>query len=212
MTKNKDRNDKPARSGESVDRRAFLKGAATGVTALAVTPAARAQDPSAYQASYTAPSYQQLQRDTGLLAPPTVERSVVRPGSDLMVQVLRDMGIEFVASNNGSSFEGIQESIANYGTPPNHMPEYITALHEESSVDMANGYGKAEGKPMAAMLHGTIGIQHAAMAIYQAFYSVTPLVLIVGRDDGFIQAHTANDMTDMIRSFPKWDTHPATLP
>jgi len=49
-------------------------------------------------------------------------------------------------------------------------PEWITALHEESSVTMAHGYGKAEGKPMVAVLHGTIGIQHAAMAIYQAYH------------------------------------------
>jgi thiamine pyrophosphate-dependent acetolactate synthase large subunit-like protein len=91
------------------------------------------------------------------------------------------------------------------------MPEFITALHEETSVDMANGYGKAEGRPMAALLHGTIGIQHASMAIYQAFYSGTPLLLIAGRDDGFIQAHTANDMAAMIRSFTKWDAQPTTL-
>jgi acetolactate synthase-1/2/3 large subunit len=195
-----------------VNRRGFLKGAATGAAALAVTPAAEAQTTSAYAASYTAPSYQQVQRDAGLvLAPPTPDRAVVRPGSDLMVQVLKDMGVEFVASNNGSSFEGIQESIANYGSPPNTMPEFITCLHEETSVDMANGYGKAEGKPMAAMLHGTIGIQHASMAIYQAFYSGTPMILIVGRDDGFIQAHTANDMAAMIRSYTKWDAQPTTL-
>ena len=135
-----DRSDDPLDpSVAKVDRRGFLKGAATGAAALAVSSGAEAQNPSAYKASYSAPSYQQLQRDTGLLAPPTADRSVVRPGSDLMVQALKDMGIEFVASNNGSSFEGIQESIANYGSPPNHMPEYITALHEESSVDMANG-------------------------------------------------------------------------
>ena len=54
-----------------VNRRGFLKGAATGAAALAVTPAAEAQTPSAFAASYTAPSYQQMQRDTGLLTPPT---------------------------------------------------------------------------------------------------------------------------------------------
>ncbi|MDR0779824.1 MAG: hypothetical protein LBF16_03890 [Pseudomonadales bacterium] len=193
-------------------RRHFLKSAAGGAAALAVTPASQAQQPSAFAAAYTAPSYQQIQRDTALLAPPAATRNVFRPGSDLMVQVLKDMGIEFVAANNGSSFEGLQESVINYGAPPNHNPEYITALHEESSVDMANGYGKAEGKPMAVMLHGTIGIQHASMAIYQAFYSGTPMILIVGRDDEFIQAHTANDMAAMCRSFTKWDAQPKTLP
>ena len=128
-----------------------------------------------------------------------------------MVQTLKELGIEFVASNPGSSFEGLQESIVNYGSPPNFMPEFITALHEETAVDMANGYAKAEGKPMCALLHGTIGLQHSAMAIYQAYYAGTPLLLIAGRDDGFIQAHTANDMAAIVRSFTKWDAQPATL-
>ena len=128
-----------------------------------------------------------------------------------MVQTLKELGIEFVAANPGSSFEGLQESIVNYGSPPNSMPEFITALHEESAVDMANGYAKAEGQPMCALLHGTIGLQHSAMAIYQAYYAGTPLLLIAGRDDGFIQAHTANDMAAIVRSFTKWDAQPTTL-
>lgn len=204
--------DKTENSPTRTDRRSFLKGAATGAAALAVNPAANAQSPSSYRATLAAPTYQQIERDTGMITPPAPDRTVLRPGSDLMVQALKDMGIEFVASNNGSSFEGIQESIANYGTPPNVNPEFITCLHEETSVDMANGYGKAEGKPMCAMLHGTIGIQHAAMAIYQAFYSGTPMLMIAGRDDGFIQAHTANDMAAMVRPFTKWDAQPKTLP
>jgi thiamine pyrophosphate-dependent acetolactate synthase large subunit-like protein len=138
--------------------------------------------------------------------------SVDKPGSDLMVDALRALGIEYVASNPGSSFEGLQESIVNYGDPPNELPEFITALHEESAVDMANGYAKAEGRPMAVLLHGTLGLQHASMAIYQAYWSGTPLVMIAGRDDGFIQAHTANDMAAMVRSFVKWDAQPANLP
>ena len=136
----------------------------------------------------------------------------MRPGSDLMVQVLKDLGIEWVAANPGSSFEGIQESIINYGNPPNVKPEFITALHEESSVTMAHGYGKATGKPMCALLHGTIGIQHAAMSIYQAYYDRAPALLIAGRDLGFIAAHSANDMAGMVRSYTKWDATPKTLP
>ena len=36
--------------------------------------------------------------------------------------------------------------------------------------------------------------------------------MLVGRDDGFIQAHTANDMAAMVRSFTKWDAQPESLP
>lgn len=138
-------------------------------------------------------------------------RAVVRPGSDLMVQVLRDIGIEYIAANPGSSFEGIHESLVNYSDHPNHTPELITCLHEESAVDMAHGYGKAEGKPMAVALHGTVGLLHGGMAIYQAFNDQTPILMIVGRDDHFIQAHTANDMAGISRAFTKWDAHPKTL-
>jgi len=159
-----------------------------------------------------APSAQQLARDGGNARPSAVPGPVVRkPGSDLMVDTLKELRIEYVAANPGSSFEGLQESLVNYGDPPNTMPEFITALHEESSVDMAHGYGKAEGRPMCALLHGTLGIQHASMAIYQAYYSGTPILLLAGRDDHFIQAHTANDMAAMVRSFTKWDAQPTSL-
>jgi len=204
-----------------VNRRGFLKGAATaaaGAAAIAThVPETDAQTqpagPERSNASAPPPSAAQLERDAGAVRPPTGgnTRAAVRPGSDLMVQVLRDLGIEYVAANPGSSFEGIQESIINYGDPPNMMPEFITALHEESAVTMTHGYGKATGKPMCALLHGTIGIQHAAMSIYQAYYDRTPALLIAGRDLGFIAAHSANDMAGMVRSYTKWDATPKTL-
>ena len=79
----------------------------------------------------------QLDRDVGSSKPPVdIERAAQRPGSDLMIQILKDLEIEFVAANPASSFEGLQESIINYGAQPNTMPELITALHEESAVDM----------------------------------------------------------------------------
>jgi acetolactate synthase I/II/III large subunit len=209
----------------SVNRRGFLKGAATaaaGAAAIAspVGPVgAQAQNPAdgagrtGGPGAAPAPSPAQVERDAGNARPPAAgnARASVRPGSDLMVQVLRDLGVEWVAANPGSSFEGLQESIINYGEPPNVKPEFITALHEESSVTMAHGYGKATGKPMCALLHGTIGIQHAAMSIYQAYYDRTPALLIAGRDLGFIAAHSADDMAGMVRSFTKWDTTPKTL-
>ena len=208
----------------AVNRRGFLKGAATaaaGAAAMATplpsgeaAPAQQTGAPAAAAAQVPAPSPVQLERDAGAARPPATtgnSRAAVRPGSDLMVQVLRDIGIEYVAANPGSSFEGLQESIINYGHPPNVKPEFITALHEESAVTMAHGYGKATGKPMCALLHGTIGVQHAAMSIYQAYYDKTPALLIAGRDLGFIAAHSANDMAGMVRSYTKWDAQPKTL-
>jgi thiamine pyrophosphate-dependent acetolactate synthase large subunit-like protein len=201
----------------SVDRRGFFKNAAAGAAALATTgPIAKAQregtgtSPAAAGGA-PAPTPQQLARDAGNVRPPANVRAITRAGSDLMVQALRDLGIEYAAANPGSTFEGIQESIINYGNPPNQTPEFITALHEESAVAMAHGYGKAEGKPMLALLHGTIGIQHASMAIYNAYYDRAPVLMIAGNDRGDIPSHTAADMAAMVRSFTKWDAQPKTL-
>ena len=201
----------------SVGRRSFLKNAAGGAAALATTtPSAKAQAPSsetdrAPGAGAPAPTQAQLERDAGNIRPPVAGRTITRPGSDLMVQTLRELSVEYVAANPGSSFEGLQESFINYGNPPNRMPEFITALHEESAVSMAHGYAKAEGKPMLALLHGTIGIQHAAMSIYQAYYDRVPVLMIAGNDPDFIPAHTAHDMAGMVRSYTKWDAEPKTL-
>jgi acetolactate synthase-1/2/3 large subunit len=212
---------KSKKTDSPVTRRGFLKGAATAaagaaaLTNVPVTSAGAGQGSSAALDSAPPPSPGQVERDAGNVRPPVAlrpgERAVVRPGSDLMVQVLRDLGIEYIAGNPGSSFEGLQESIINYGNPANRMPEFITALHEESAVTMAHGYGKATARPMCALLHGTIGVQHAAMSIYQAYYDRTPALLLAGRDLGFIAAHSANDMAGMVRSFTKWDAQPRTL-
>ena len=211
----------------SVNRRGFLKGAAAGAAAGATaivaklpTTEAAAQAAATGQAQGArgqtpgapAPTAEQIARDAGNVRPPTTVRAVSRPGSDLMVQVLKDMGVEFAAANPGSTFEGLQESVVNYGSPRNTMPEWITALHEESSVTFGHGYAKAEGKPMVAVLHGTIGVQHAAMSIYQAYHGRVPILMIAGRDNPpLVAQHGATDIAAMVRSFTKWDAQPKTL-
>jgi thiamine pyrophosphate-dependent acetolactate synthase large subunit-like protein len=127
-----------------------------------------------------------------------------------MVDVLRALDIEYCASNCGSSFEGLQESIVNHGG--NRMPEFLTCLHEESAVGMAHGYAKVAGKPMMALLHGTVGIQHASMAIYNAYCDRVPIYLVAGLDyDGPVPAHNATDLAALVREFVKWDHQPDSL-
>jgi len=198
-----------------ISRREFLgTSAAAGAASILPTGSEAAPQASSTQRVPAAlpPTTAQMARDVGDAKPSSEIRAVTRPGSDLMVQVLRDLGIEYVASNPASSFEGLQESIINYGERPNVMPEFVSALHEESSVDMANGYARSEGRPMAVLLHATLGLMHASMAIYQAYQYQTPILLIAGRDDGnFLRAQTANDVAGIVRSFTKWDAHPKTL-
>ena len=196
----------------AVDRRNFLKGAAAGAAALAAGSAAAA--PPA-----------ELRRVMPALMSPEAETAVPsgaeiltadRTGSDYMVDVLKSLGFEYVCANPGSSFRGIHESIINYGG--NKSPEFITCCHEESSVAMAHGYAKIEGKPLAVLAHGTVGVQHAAMALYNAWCDRVPVYLILGnivdatkRVPGVEWAHSVQDAAAMIRDFTKWDDLPASL-
>ncbi|RPH58321.1 MAG: thiamine pyrophosphate-binding protein, partial [Acidobacteria bacterium] len=143
--------------------------------------------------------------------------TIDRPGGDFMVDVLKTLNFDYIASNTGSSFRGIHDSIINYGN--NQSPEFLTCCHEESSVAMAHGYFKAEGKPMAVLCHGTVGIQHAAMAIYNAYCDRVPVYILAGnsldatlRRPGVEWAHSVQDAAAMVRDYIKWDDQPVSLP
>ena len=203
-----------------VGRRGFLKGAAVGAAALAATPerAQAQQGGSAPAANATArPNPTTLALDTGA-RPPAPSRIVENPGSDFMVDVLKTLNIEYCAANPGSTFDGLHESLINYGPNPNSMPEWLTCCHEESAVGMCHGYAKIELKPMMAAIHGTVGLQHASMAIYNAYADRVPIYMIVGnhadaaaRGSGVQSYHSANDMPLIVRDFVKWDDQPISL-
>ena len=200
----------------SVDRRDFLKSAAiTGAAAIvpgAAAVAAQSAAPAA-PALATAPTPPREADPSGEAEVFTTDH----PGGDFMVDVMKALNFEYVASNPGSSFRGIHESIVNYGN--NKMPEFLTCCHEESSVAMAHGYFKVEGKPMAVLAHGTVGIQHAAMAIYNAYCDRVPVYILAGnhldathRRPGVEWAHSVQDAAAMVRDYVKWDDTPFSLP
>jgi thiamine pyrophosphate-dependent acetolactate synthase large subunit-like protein len=133
-----------------------------------------------------------------------------------MVDVLKSLAFPYVCANPGSSFRGLQESIVNYGG--NSAPEFLTCCHEESSVAMAHGYAKIEGKPLAILAHGTVGLQHASMAIYNAWCDRVPVFIILGntldasmRYPGVEWVHSVQDASAMVRDYVKWDDTPVSL-
>ena len=201
-----------------VGRRRFLQGAAVSAAALvaksAPMVAGDAQDSTPPRPA--ALPNAQLAADTDPPPRRAAARIVEHPASDFMVDVIKTLGFEYVAANPGSSFEGLHESIINYGS--NTMPELLTCCHEESSVAMAHGYAKIEGKPMLAIVHGNIGLQHASMAIYNAYADRVPVFVMAGnwrdagsRANGVNSYHSAQDMALIVRDYVKWDDEPASL-
>src|SRR5215831_21029579 len=141
-------------------RRGFLKGAglagaaafAAPLKAVAQTETPRAAVPLPNRAAETA-------------VPPDLEvLTEGKSGSDFMVDCLKSLGFEYMAANPASSFRGLHESLINYGG--NSKPEFLTCSHEEISVAMGHGYYKIEGKPLCVFAHGTVGLHHATMALY----------------------------------------------
>jgi thiamine pyrophosphate-dependent acetolactate synthase large subunit-like protein len=190
----------------AMGRRDFLKSAA--VTAGAATASVMAAGAAVgAQAAEDKPKAATRHAD---------ERQIPRPGSDFMVDVIKTLDISYIAANPGSSFRSLHESVVNYGG--NKKPELITCLHEESSVAIAHGYAKAAGKPMGVMLHGTVGLQHAAMAIYNAWCDRVPVMMFAGngldatrRRPGTEWYHSVQDAAALVRDFVKWDDQPLSL-
>ena len=128
------------------------------------------------------------------------------PGADFMIDVFKSLGFEYVCANPGSAFRSIQESVVNYGR--NSKPEFITCCHEESSVAMGHGYFKVEGQPMLVFAHGTVGLQHASMAIYNAFCDRVPVFIVLGnnlnaatRRSSVDWVHSVQDAPSLVRDF-----------
>jgi thiamine pyrophosphate-dependent acetolactate synthase large subunit-like protein len=197
-------------------RRGFLKGvvAAGGATMAAPkTAGAQASQPAKADAPTPTAAAQAKERDR----PPEVERlTTEKTGSDFMVDVCKTLNLDYIAACPGSTFRALQESFINYGA--NKHPEWLTCLHEEVSVGMAHGYAKVAGKPMAAIMHGTVGTQHAAMAIYNAYCDRVPMILFTGnagatneRRPGVEWFHSVQDGAATVRDFVKWDDYPMSL-
>jgi acetolactate synthase I/II/III large subunit len=201
-----------------LDRRTFLKTAAASVgvgaagTVLAQSTPAAGHDGPAAGVAPVATGAQSSKKEK----PPLGDIVIERPGSDFMMDVIKTLDIEYMATNPASSFRSLHESLVNYGG--NAKPELLTCMHEEAAVAIAHGYAKAAGRPMGAMIHGSVGVQHASMAIYNAFVDRVPLMIFTGngldaskRRPGTEWNHSVQDPALLVRDFLKWDDYPMSL-
>src|SRR4051794_20560236 len=201
----------------NVNRRKFLAGVAvTGAAATAVTTGGNAAPPAAAAKipSVLRPTARQIAAEAGVTT--EVKPMAGRAGSDFMVDVIKSLDIDYCYANPASSYRGIHESLINYGQ--NTKPEFITCMHEESSVAMAHGNFKVTGKPQMVLCHGTVGLMHATMAIYNAWADRVPVIVVGGNDldaahrpPGVPTYHSGQDINALVRDITKWDDNPVSL-
>ncbi|MDH5558991.1 MAG: thiamine pyrophosphate-binding protein, partial [Alphaproteobacteria bacterium] len=130
--------------------------------------------------------------------------------SDVIVDLLHEYEFPFVALNPGASFRGLHDSLINYG---GNKPEMILCQHEETAIQIAHGYTRATGKPMAAILHNLVGLLHAQMAVYYAYIDRAPIFIMgatgpmhEGKRRPHIDwSHTALVQGEAVRNYTKWD-------
>jgi acetolactate synthase-1/2/3 large subunit len=198
-------------------RRNFLKGATIAGAAALTTPVAantQSADPPKANTKAAAPGPRLAAAETMPPSKDPVTQST--SGGDFMVDVLKTLDIDYLAMNCASSFRGLHEAVLNHGG--NTKPEILTCPHEEIAVHMAQGYAKIEGKPMAMICHGVVGLQHATMAMYNAWCDRVPVIVMGGniieankRGPGAEWVHSAIDPGAIARDFVKWDDQPTSL-
>ncbi len=138
-------------------------------------------------------------------------------GSDAIAAMLRALDIPFLALNPGASYRGLHDSIVNY--LGNSRPQMLLCLHEEAAVAIAQGYAKASGRMMGAVVHSNVGLMHATMAIFNAWCDRVPM-LVLGATGPWDAAkrrpwidwiHTASDQGALVRDYTKWDNQPGSV-
>jgi acetolactate synthase-1/2/3 large subunit len=206
--------------GTKVDRRNFLTGVAVAGAAGAMTPQAANATVAVGTATARVPSALPPTLQTIAAETEVPQADVPRiggvAGSDYMVDVIKTLNIKYLPANCASSYRAIHESLIDYGG--NKMPEFLTCTHEESAIGMAHGYFKVAGKPLLSLVHGTVGLQHASMAVYNAWCDRVPVIIMGGNDldaahrpPGVPTIHSAQDINALVRDFTKWDDTPVSL-
>ena len=213
-----------------VDRRRFLSGVlAAGAAGAATAAAGTVSAANAAPAPGAAPAGDAPPPRAPSALPPSMQVALAETasprdlgrlggvaGSDFMVDVIKTLDIRYLPANCASSYRGIHESLINYGR--NTRPEFLTCMHEESAVAMSHGYFKIAGKPLMTLVHGTVGLQHASMAIYNAWCDRVPVIVVGGNDldaahrpPGVPTIHSAQDINAQVRDYTKWDDTPVSL-
>ena len=136
--------------------------------------------------------------------------------SDVIVDLIKQYGFEYITLNPGASFRGLHDSLINYGC---NEPPMLLCQHEKIAVQIAHGYAKAKGRPMAVILHNLVGLLHAPMGIYYAYIDRVPIFIMGATgpmDEGKRRphidwTHTALVQGEAVRHFVKWDYQPTSV-
>jgi len=137
--------------------------------------------------------------------------------AEAFLRSLRAHGIDTVFANAGTDFAPIIEAMSKLAGDTGAMPRILTVPHENLAVSMASGHYRATGKPVAVMVHVTVGTGNTICALMNACRDRIPLLLMAGRTPHTEAGHIASrnfpihwgqenfDQAGIVREYTKWD-------
>jgi len=137
--------------------------------------------------------------------------------AEAYLDLLRDRGIDYFLGNAGTDFAPLVEAFATLEADGRPAPRPLVVPHEFVAVSMAHGYYLGSGRPLAVMVHVTVGTGNASTALISASRANVPILMSAGRtpvtEEGLpgardLHIHWAQESFDqaaMVREYAKWD-------
>lgn len=123
-------------------------------------------------------------------------------GAEAMFEFMVREGVRYVFGNPGTTELPLMDLFA-----ARDEIKYILALHEDSALGIAAGYGEATGKPAVVNLHTNPGLAHALGNLYNVYRAGTPLIVTAGQQDTrsmIDEPLLYADMLELARQHTKW--------
>ena len=114
-------------------------------------------------------------------------------GAEMVVQSLRDQGVEFLFGYPGGAVLDIYDAIHTLGGI-----EHILVRHEQAAVHMADGYARATGKIGCVLVTSGPGATNAITGIATAYADSIPLVVLSGQVPSGLIGSDAFQECDMV--------------
>ncbi|MFH1646218.1 MAG: thiamine pyrophosphate-dependent enzyme [Chloroflexota bacterium] len=139
-------------------------------------------------------------------------------GGDLLIDLLRSCGIEYIFCSPGSEWTPVWEGLLKCREDGEAAPQYLNCRDEILAVSMAQGYAESTGGLPAVLLHAGAGSLHGAMAMRNAYSARVPLLIFGGescehRGDGEVGPQgwhwlgLLSDLespADLVKDYVKW--------
>ena len=114
-------------------------------------------------------------------------------GAEMVVQSLRDQGVEYLFGYPGGSVLDIYDAIHTLGGI-----EHILVRHEQGAVHMADGYARSTGKVGCVLITSGPGATNTITGIATAYMDSVPLVVLSGQVMGNLIGSDAFQECDMV--------------